>query len=169
MKRKVYETDRRKKSDQRLGCIAFPLVNAVLWLLGMIISESTQKINAETMALILAWIVNGLVLVLAFIFRPDIGVGYIVSVALTMCATMVMGVLFLASCVAGLAVALSLEGATGATTGVPLGHVLGYLAGFGLFFGGLYLLYRWVNPIYRNWWASAPRDIQSRKRTKRTD
>jgi len=160
MKRKVYETGRRKKSDQRLGCIAFPLVNVVLWLLGMISSESMTNISAEVMALTLAWIVNGLILVLAFKFRPDIGVGYIMSVGLTMCATIMMGVLFLASCVAGLAVGLSLEGATGSTTGVPFGHVLGYLAGFGLFFGGLYLLYRWVHPIYVNWWSSPPRDLQ---------
>lgn len=153
MIRKVYATDRERKSDQRLGCVAFPLVNVPLWLIGLLISESVPHTTFQAIVLLLTWIVNGLILIAAFLFRPQIGVGYIMSVALIICGTLMMSALTVGSCLAGLAVALPLEAAEGPTTGIPAGHVLGYLVGLTLFFGGLTLLYRWARAAYRSWWS----------------
>ncbi len=97
MKRKVYTTDRERKSDQVIGCVAFPIVNVALWLaMSRLLAEATTD-QARARALLLPWIVNGLVLILAFLFRPQTGVGYIAWIGLA-CVPMVACSPCLAAC-----------------------------------------------------------------------
>jgi prolipoprotein diacylglyceryltransferase len=88
-------------------------------------------------------------LILAFCFRPAMGVGFIASTALTMIAVVVLGCLLVTSCVTGFAVAIPLGGAEDSTEGTPVAHLLGCLVFFVLFLGGLYWLYRWAHAAYR--------------------
>ena len=80
MKRKVYTTRRERMTDQILGFLAFPLVNVPLWIIVWVIS---QMINSPLIFLIsvLPWLVNGIVIVLAFLLRPQFGVGYMAFIA----------------------------------------------------------------------------------------
>jgi hypothetical protein len=85
---RVYDSYADQKIDQRIGFIAFPIVNILVWLVaGMLLARTTgasvdQASNVATLraaANWLPWIVNGLVLIWAAIFRWHIGVGYLVS------------------------------------------------------------------------------------------
>jgi hypothetical protein len=88
MRPRVYDAYAEQKIDQRIGFIAFPIVNIVVWLVtGMLLARTTgagieQASNVATLrtaASWLPWVVNGLVLIWAAIFRWHIGVGYLVS------------------------------------------------------------------------------------------
>jgi WD40 repeat protein len=144
--KQVYTTDQERKSDRRRGCIALPLVNGTLWVIALIVNQELTWIAVEHLFCLMAWPVNGIILVWAFLFRPEVGTGYISSIALTLVAVIIAGALFLASCVAGYAVGIPLGSVMGC-----VGHVLGFLVFFVLFFGGLYYLYRWAHAAYRNW------------------
>ena len=157
--KKVYATDQERKSDQRLGCIAFPLVNGAIWMGWLVVTEGLI-IDANLFALGLgaAWFVNGIIFILAFLFRPALGVGYIVSIALILVAVMMLGGLCLVSCFAGYAVALPLD--------IVITHVLGYLVALVLFFVGLRFFYRWAHAAYEDWWSSPPTDTPGKTRNK---
>ena len=158
--KKVYTTDQERKSDQRLGCIAFPLVNGAIWLGWLIATEGLTEIDVIPWAWALgaAWFVNGIIFILAFLFRPSLGVGYIVSIALILVAVMMLGCIFLVSCFAGLAVALPLD--------IAITHVLGYLVALVLLFGGLRFFYRWAHAAYEDWWVPPPTDTPGKTRNK---
>jgi len=73
--------------DQIIGFLAFPLVNVPLWII-------SQRIDSSA----LPWIVNGIVLALAFLFRPQFGVGYIAFIGIAITVVTVLSVLFVAAC-----------------------------------------------------------------------
>ena len=75
MKRQVYTTARERRTDQIVGFIAFPIVNFTLWY--VIDRLLVSAIAPRSIVLLLPWIVNGAVLGMAFLFRPQMGVGYI--------------------------------------------------------------------------------------------
>jgi hypothetical protein len=88
MRPRVYDSYAEQKIDQRIGFIAFPIVNIIVWLVaGMLLAQTTgvgidQASNVARLRAAstwLPWVVNGLVLVWAAIFRWHIGVGYLVS------------------------------------------------------------------------------------------
>jgi hypothetical protein len=97
MKRKVYATRREQMTDQILGFLAFPLVNIPLWIMLAVI---TYKVDASLLKLLVAlpWLVNGIVLAFAFLFRPEFGMGYIGFIAVGVTLVTVLSVLFLAAC-----------------------------------------------------------------------
>ena len=108
MKRKVYATPRERKTDQFMGFWAFPIVNVPLWLIyQMLYSRLPAEVAATGAASLgqvrilvtaLPWLVNGIVLVLAFVFRPQLGVGYVTSAAIALIVVIALGALFLAAC-----------------------------------------------------------------------
>ncbi len=105
MKRKNYTTARKRKIDQIIGFAAFPLVNIVLWLVANSLARRVATASLElsydearTYLLLFAWSTNAIVLLLAFVFRPQFGVGYIVSIGVAMCMPLVLGVLFVTAC-----------------------------------------------------------------------
>lgn len=75
MRRQVYTTARERRADQIVGFIAFPIVNFTLWY--VIDRLLVSAIAPRSIVLSLPWIVNGAVLGMAFLFRPQVGVGYI--------------------------------------------------------------------------------------------
>ena len=109
MKRKVYTTRDERQNDQLIGFFAFPFVNTLLWALTNWLLESTggnyhgpsQGDPLGLAILSLPWIVNGIILALAFIFRPQIGVGYLGFVVLAIGGGIVLGVVFLVACFIG--------------------------------------------------------------------
>ena len=73
--------------DQIMGFLAFPLVNVPLWII-------SQRMESWA----LPWIVNGIVLALAFLFRPQFGVGYIAFIGIAIIVLTVLSVVFVAAC-----------------------------------------------------------------------
>jgi hypothetical protein len=97
MKRKDYVTGRERMTYQIIGFLAFPLVNVPL---GIILWMISQRIDSQLLTLVLAlpWLVNGIVLVLAFLLRPEFGVGYIAFIGVTITVVTALSVLFVAAC-----------------------------------------------------------------------
>ena len=164
--KKVHTTDRERKSDQRLGCIAFPIVNGTIWLCWLLAGEGQTQTDVNYWALGAVWCVNGIIFILAVLFRPALGVGYIASIALILVTVTMLGCLFLASCVVGYAVGIPLGNIADSERGVNVGHALGYLVAFVLFFVGLYFLFQRVRAAYEDWWTPPPRDTQEDTRKK---
>ena len=88
MRPRVYDSYAEQKIDQRIGFVAFPIVNIVVWLIaGMLLAQTTGAgiDQAATVARLraastwLPWVANGFVLILLAIFRWHIAVGYLVS------------------------------------------------------------------------------------------
>ena len=77
----------RRMDDQIIGFLAFPLVNVPLWII-------SQRVDSSA----LPWLVNGIVLALAFLFRPQFGVGYIAFIGIAITVVTVLSVLFVAAC-----------------------------------------------------------------------
>jgi hypothetical protein len=98
MKRKVYTTQRERMIDRILGLFAFPLLNIPL---GIMIWMIPQRIDSPLLAILilaLPWVVNGIVLVLAFLLRPEFAIGYIVFIGAAVALATGVGVVFLAAC-----------------------------------------------------------------------
>jgi len=86
MKRKVYESEYDRRSDRRIGAVAFVVVNGLVWLLYQWLSQRAAA-NLQLSALpysrlpiaiqLIPWVANGIVLALTLIFRPEIAIGYL--------------------------------------------------------------------------------------------
>lgn len=141
MKRKIYTTPRERKIDQLIGFGAFPIVNLAVWFISVSWAEQTPESLYPSL---LPWVVNAAVLVVTFIFRPQLGVGYLAFIAVASGVVMALGILFLAACLVPML----------ALGWIPLiGPILG-LAGFGLAFiwGLVYFsdqALQWVS----HWWS----------------
>jgi len=77
----------KRIDDQIIGFLAFPLVNVPLWII-------SQRMESWA----LPWIVNGIVLALAFLFRPQFGVGYIAFIGIAIMVVTVLSIVFVAAC-----------------------------------------------------------------------
>ncbi|HLF74925.1 MAG TPA: hypothetical protein VI524_11295 [Anaerolineales bacterium] len=93
MKGKDYTTARERMADQIMGFWAFPLVNVPLWFV-------LQRIDSQLPTLVsaLPWVVNGIVLVLAFLFRPQFGVGYVAFIGIALTVVTGLSIVFVAAC-----------------------------------------------------------------------
>lgn len=83
---RVYDAYADEKRDQRIGFIAFPVVNLLVWgaatlLQGQVdhFSASAETVQLKQTIAALPWAANALFLIAALIFRWHIGVGYLVS------------------------------------------------------------------------------------------
>ena len=87
----------KRKEAQIMGFWTFPLVNIPL---GIILWSISQKIDSPlpTLVLALPWIVNGIVLALAFLLRPDFAVGYISFIGAAVAVVTALSVVFVAAC-----------------------------------------------------------------------
>lgn len=90
MRPRTYDSYADQKRDQRIGFIVFPIVNVIVWAVtsflwsqttGLSLQEAARVAQLRTTANLLPWIVNGLILIWALIFRRHIAVGYLVSAA----------------------------------------------------------------------------------------
>ena len=83
---KVYDTFADEKRDQRLGFVAFVLVNLLVVIAVELLSEGINHFDrsfdtslTRTVIVVLPWALNGLVLPWTLIFRRQITVGYLVA------------------------------------------------------------------------------------------
>jgi hypothetical protein len=108
MKRKVYVTARERRADQIKGFLACPIANVLLWVIWPVIYSLALTQGATTdwssfalvqaLNLALPWLVNGCVLVLAFVFRPQFAIGYVAFIAVAITAATALSCLFVAAC-----------------------------------------------------------------------
>ena len=148
MKRKVYTTPRERLTDQIIGFLAFPLVNVLLWIIVWVIP---QMIDSPLIILVsvLPWLVNGIVIVLAFLLRHQFGVGYMAFIAVALTVVAILSVSFVAACFVTLVTAASFRdmGDQAITSLFVFLMAAGTAAGLlGL---GLFAIY-----VFRNWRSS---------------
>jgi hypothetical protein len=104
MKRKVYSTRRERLRDRLIGLVAAPLVNIplgiILWIIPQtaILSRTSDLSLLLVMVSALPWLVNGIVIVLAFLLRPEFGFGYIVCLGGAIALVTALSALFVAAC-----------------------------------------------------------------------
>lgn len=105
MKRKVYATSRERKADEVKGFWAFPILNASLWIISQMTYSQLPMLfvvtgiaHLQTLVSTLPWLVNGIVLILALVFRPPFAVGYVAFAGLSVTVITLMSVLFVAAC-----------------------------------------------------------------------
>jgi len=144
VKRQIYTTVYDRKIDRLIGLAAFPVVNVTL--AGIIF---LLPAGASDWVSLLPWIVNGIILVLAFIFRPEMGIGYAASIAITLAGATALGLVFLVTCFTGAAAGMVL---------LPVGEgcasVLAVLLFFGLLLGSVRFLGRRAFGFTGAWWPS---------------
>lgn len=156
MKRKVYVSQRERKTDQLIGFVAFPLINALLLAVSnQLLAETGATYRGEpgddpilTAISLLPWIVNGIVLAVAFILRPGFGIGYISFIAAAVVVVTALSGLFLAACFTTVGLSLVIEQLI-----KGLGNALLWPAFFGLMLLGLIFLGRVAYSLVRDWWS----------------
>ena len=148
MRRKVYTTDRERKGDQAIGFVAFPIVNVALWIVtNRMLTHAVTTFprlsygQAQTGILLIPWLVNGLVIVLAFLFRPEIGKGYVVWIGMIFCLYIAPSTVFIAACFTAAAVASALS----------LGPVIFGVIFLGLIVGAIWLGWQVLAWVIRRW------------------
>lgn len=140
MKRKVYTTRRERMTDQIIGFLAFPLLNVPLAIIVWMIS---QRIDSQLLMLVsaLPWLVNGIVLVLAALLRPELAMGYVAFIAIAITASTALSVLFVAACFVTF------------VTAAVLGDLANWLFVL-LMLVGLYGLAVFAIRVFWDWWSS---------------
>jgi hypothetical protein len=148
VKPKEYESFAEQKIDQRIGFVAFPIVNAILWLAvwllngwidSITIEPSVRHPNLRLAITLLPWAVNGLVLLWAAIFRRYIASGYLVF----------LGGMLLVGTVVGLigVVSFFLSVPLTALTG-PIGALVFLIL---VIIASIWFMLK-VVPLFKSWW-----------------
>ena len=149
MKPKVYETFAQQKIDQRIGFVAFPIVNLVIWLLVWQLSSWVDRITIEPTVrhpnlrlaiTLLPWVVNLLLLLWAAIFRRYIAGGYLVCLG----AVLVVGAILGLIGVVAFFLAIPLSALIG-----PIGDLFFILLALG---GSIWFILK-IIPLLKHWWA----------------
>ena len=141
MKRKVYITRRERMIDQILGFLAFPLVNVPLGIVLWLISERIDSQLLAALVSALPWLVNGIVLVLAVLLRPEFAIGYVTFIGAAVAVVTALSVVVVAACFVI----------------IPLAPVLGDLVNWVFIFligAGLLGLAVLAIYLFTNWWSS---------------
>lgn len=146
MKRKVYPTRRERMIDELIGFLAFPLVNVPL---GIMLGAIKHRIDSSLLMLVAAlpWLVNGGLLVLAFLLRPAFAIGYIAFIGAVVASVIALSVVVVAACFVT----------------IPLFLVIGDLGNcvfILLVLVGLFRLVVWAMDLFTNWWSSDKRNSQ---------
>jgi predicted anti-sigma-YlaC factor YlaD len=142
MKRKVYTTRRERMIDQIIGFLAFPLVNVPL---GIVLWTISERIDSQLLAALvsaLPWLVNGIVLVLAVLLRPEFAIGYVTFIGAAVAVVTALSVVVVAACFVI----------------IPLAPILGdlvnwvfiFLIGAGLLGLGVFAIY-----VFQSWQSSS--------------
>ena len=148
MKPKEYESFAQQKIDQRIGFVAFPIVNLVILLLSWLLSSWVDRITIEPTVrhpnlrlaiTLLPWVVNGLLLIWALIFRRYIAVGYLVCLGGLLVVGAILALIGVVSFFISIPVTALIE---------PIGTLV-FLA---LTLAGSIWFILKVIPILRSWW-----------------
>lgn len=157
MRRLSYATPRERKRDQLFGFVAFPVVNGVLylatsWLLAGGATTFQGEMDDEQfrlVVLLLPWVVNGLLLALSLVFRPQMAIGYLACLSGILILGIALGALFLLSCFAALAVGIPTS-----NLAEDLGGFLTLLVFFGLMLAGVVFFGWLILHFFKDWWSS---------------
>ena len=148
MKPKRYETFAQQKIDQRIGFVAFLIVNIVVgvlvgllsnWVDSITIEPATRHPNLRLAIMLLPWVVNGLLLIWALIFRRYFAAGYLVCMG----GLLVVGVILGLIGVVAFFLAVPLSALIG-----PIGDLIFVVLALG---GAIWFIVK-VIPIFRTWW-----------------
>jgi len=148
VKPKEYESFAQQKIDQRIGFVAFLIVNVVVGLLVGLLSSWVDSITSEPTVrhrnlrlaiALLPWVVNGLLLIWALIFRRYIAVGYLVCLGGLLVVGAVLALIGVVSFFISIPVTALIE---------PIGTLV-FLA---LTLAGSIWFILKVIPILRSWW-----------------
>ncbi len=148
MKPKVYETFAQQKIDQRIGFVAFLIVNIgvglLIWLLSawvdsITIEPTVRHPNLRLVIAALPWVMNGLLLIWAAIFRRYIASGYLVCLGGMLVVGAILGLIV----VVAFFLAVPLSALIG-----PIGDLIFILLALA---GMIWFLLK-VFPILRKWW-----------------
>lgn len=153
MKRKVYESDKERYADRRRGAVLFLGVNGLVLLLYFFLQAQLkqaapdiyfedQERYARYIQLI-PWVVNGLVLLPALIWRSELAAGYLSCIGLILVAGVGLTVLFWVSCVAGLGIGVIFG---------PAGSVIGVSIFITLFLVGVVWGLVQIVGLAKEWW-----------------
>jgi hypothetical protein len=148
MRPKAYDSYAEQKIDQRIGFVAFLAVNVVVglliglltrWVDSITIEPTVRHPNLRLAIALLPWVVNGLLLIWALIFRRYIAVGYLVCLG----GAVVVGAV------------LALIGVVSFFISVPVSALIepiGTLVFLGLALAGSIWFIVKVFPIFKGWW-----------------
>ncbi|KAA3658758.1 MAG: hypothetical protein DWQ04_24150 [Chloroflexi bacterium] len=142
---KQYETDNERKTDQHKGFIACVVINLII----SILTRSLRGVSLPELQMIimlLPWIVNIGFLVLTLLFWPEVAVGYLVFLSVVLIGSVVLGILFVAACLIGLAAGIVFT---------PLGDIaeVALWIVFAIsFIGGLIFLGSIFYKKFMKWW-----------------
>jgi hypothetical protein len=148
VKPKEYESFAQQKIDQRIGFVAFLIVNVVVGLLVGLLSSWVDSITIEPTVrhpnlrlaiTLLPWVVNGLLLIWALIFRRYIAVGYLVCLGGLLVVGAILALIGVVSFLISIPVTALIE---------PIGTLV-FLA---LTLAGSIWFILKVIPILRSWW-----------------
>ena len=140
--KKVYANDKERKADQRRGIILCLLMNVCVWLLDYLYRLDLMRlVGPEWSVWVQAfpWLANGVVWLLACIFRPHIAYGFVLCIGATFAFVFAMGAVFIGSCF--IAVALTFA----------IGEFAVYLWLIAMIGGGLFVLIKSLNFVVK-WW-----------------
>jgi hypothetical protein len=151
VKRKTYATIRERKADQMVGLVSFLIINILLLATTRFWAMHTSR---ETYGLLLPWILNGGFVILAFIFRPQMGVGYLASFCIIFSGAIILGELFVSACFVAGMVSLFFEYLHEGS------GILFYFTLFPvLFLVGLYFVGRLAVSFFITWWFSSENSL----------
>jgi hypothetical protein len=161
VKRHVYTSPAERRRDRHLGFLAFIVVNAITWLAYSALRQHAIQLAEEAAAAaaklppgmsmhfanppvplaiqILPWLVNGLILAIGLIFRPEFALGYMACFGMILLVCGGLATIVVMSCVATIISALILP---------PLAPVVFFV----LVLVGLYYFGRWAIPAFFGWW-----------------
>jgi hypothetical protein len=148
VKPKEYASFAQQKIDQRIGFVAFLIVNVVVGLLAGLLSSWVDSItieptvrhpNLRLVIALLPWVVNGLLLIWALFFRRYIASGYLVCLGGLLVVGAILGLIG----VVAFFLAIPLSALVG-----PIGDLIFVVLALG---GGIWFTLK-VIPILRNWW-----------------
>jgi hypothetical protein len=148
VKPKVYESFAQQKIDQRIGFVAFLVVNIVVgllvgllssWVDSITIEPTVRHANLRLAIALLPWVVNGLLLIWALIFRRYIAVGYLVCLGGLLVVGTILGLIG----VVAFFLAIPLSALVG-----PIGDLIFIVLALG---GAIWFILK-IIPLIRNWW-----------------
>ncbi|MCA9981194.1 MAG: hypothetical protein KDD89_10175 [Anaerolineales bacterium] len=160
MKRKGYQSKREERIDQLWGAAFFILLN--LFTLPIIYWLEVATVNPQTNYFTwVPWLINGIFLLFAFLFRPHIAVGYLGFFCLIVAGLVGFGGLFLASCFLAVAVSLPvfyLSEWVGAERGLRAGMTIILFGMPTLFLLGSVIIFTLGAKMLNAWWSVEVRE-----------
>jgi hypothetical protein len=128
--RKEYKSVQEKKQDQHIGFFACLIVNLILFI-GSIIADDLASYDptVQDLRLLLPWIVNISIIVLALIFRPELTTGYLTFFGVSLIGSTLFGVIVVAACFAAMVITVPIGLVSGGVL-APVALIISLIGSF---------------------------------------